>query len=142
VGVIPAGARCTAVPLRVRFGETDAMGIANNAAYLAWFEVGRVEYLRELGHSYAEVHAGGMDMVVVEAHAEYLRALRFDDQFTVRCACTEVRGASFTFGYELVRGDELACRGFTRHACVNRDTMRAVRVPGWLREAASRGSTT
>ena len=59
------------------------MGVANNAAYLGWFEVGRVEYLRELGHSYADVHAGGMDMVVVEAHAEYLRALRFDDEFTV-----------------------------------------------------------
>ena len=88
------------------------MGVANNAAYLAWFEVGRVEYLRELGHSYADVHAGGMDMVVVEAHAEYLRALRFDDEFTVECACTEVRGASFTFGYELVRDDEVACRGF------------------------------
>ena len=101
-GVISAGARRTVVRLRVRFGETDAMGVANNAAYLAWFEVGRVEYLRELGHSYADVHAGGMDMVVVEAHAEYLRALRFDDEFTVECACTAVRGASFTFGYELV----------------------------------------
>jgi acyl-CoA thioester hydrolase len=140
--VIPAGARRTAVPLRVRFGETDAMGVANNAAYLGWFEVGRVEYLRELGHSYAEVHAGGMDMVVVEAHAEYLRALRFDDEFTVRCACTQVRGASFTFGYELLRDGELACRGFTRHACVHRETMRPVRVPEWLREAVSPESTT
>ena len=61
------------MPLRVRFSETDAMGVANNAAYLAWFEVGRVEYLREIGHSYADVHSGGMDMVVVEAHVSYLR---------------------------------------------------------------------
>ena len=74
--MISAGARRTVVSLRVRFGETDAMGVANNGAYLAWFEVGRVEYLRELGHSYADVHAGGMDMVVVEAHAEYLKAAR------------------------------------------------------------------
>ena len=140
--MISAGARRTLVSLRVRFGETDAMGVANNAAYLAWFEVGRVEYLRELGHSYAAVHAGGMDMVVVEAHAEYLRALRFDDQFTVQCACTAVRGASFTFGYELTRDGEPACRGFTRHACVDRGTMRPVRVPGWLAEAVSAGSTT
>ena len=140
--MIAAGARRTVVRLRVRFGETDAMGVANNAAYLAWFEVGRVEYLRELGHSYADVHAGGMDMVVVEAHAEYLRALRFDDEFAVECACTAVRGASFTFGYELVRDGEVACRGFTRHACVDRASMRPIRVPTWLGEAVSAGSTT
>jgi acyl-CoA thioester hydrolase len=140
--VIPTGARRTAVNLRVRFGETDAMGVANNAAYLSWFEVGRVEYLRELGHSYADVHAGGMDMVVIEAHAEYLRALRFDEEFTVECACTDVRGASFTFAYEIVRAGELACRGSTRHACVDRATMRPVRVPAWLRAAVSPAATT
>ena len=138
--MIPAGARRTVVDLRVRFGETDAMGVANNAAYLSWFEVGRVEYLREIGHSYAEVHAGGMDMVVVEAHAEYLRALRFDDQFAVECACTEVRGASFTSSYEVMREGELACRGHTRHACVDRASMRAVRVPAWLYQAVSRAA--
>ena len=140
--MIPAGARRTVVPLRVRFGETDAMGVANNAAYLSWFEVGRVEYLRELGHSYADVHAGGMDMVVIEAHAEYLRALRFDEQFAVGCACTSVRGASFTFGYEIVRAGELACRGSTRHACVDRATMRPVRVPAWLADAVNSAAAT
>jgi acyl-CoA thioester hydrolase len=140
--VIPAGARRTVVHLRVRFGETDAMGVANNAGYLSWFEVGRVEYLRELGHSYADVHAGGMDMVVVEAHAEYLRALRFDDEFAVECACTEVRGATFTFSYEITRNDALVCRGHTRHACVDRASMRPVRVPGWLHDAVSRGAAT
>ena len=138
--MIPTGARRTVVPLRVRFGETDAMGVANNAAYLSWFEVGRVEYLRELGHSYADVHAGGMDMVVVEAHAEYLRALRFDDRFAVECACTEVRGATFTFAYEVGRDDGLVCRGHTRHACVDRASMRPVRVPGWLRDAVSQAA--
>jgi acyl-CoA thioester hydrolase len=140
--VIPTGARRTVVNLRVRFGETDAMGVANNAAYLSWFEVGRVEYLRELGHSYADVHAGGMDMVVIEAHAEYLRALRFDEEFAVECACTNVRGASFTFAYEIVRAGELACSGSTRHACVDRTTMRPVRVPAWLGAAVSSATTT
>lgn len=129
--------RRTVVPLRVRFSETDAMGVANNAAYLAWFEVGRVEYLREIGHSYADVHAGGMDMVVVEARVEYLRPLRFDDSFTVTCVCTNVRAATFTFGYELHDEDRLCTRGETRHACVDRALMRAVRVPAWLVEAVS-----
>ena len=54
----------------MRFSETDAMGVANNSAYLAWFEVGRIEYLRELGHSYAEVHSGpggGRDGMAIDA---------------------------------------------------------------------------
>jgi hypothetical protein len=59
--------------LRVRFGETDAMGVANNAAYLQYFEIGRIEFLRAAGHSYAEVHNGGIDMVVAEAGIRYLR---------------------------------------------------------------------
>lgn len=122
----------TSVPLRVRFSETDAMGVANNSAYLAWFEVGRIEYLRELGHSYADVHSGGMDMVVIEARIAYRRPLRFDDAFTVVCRCTDVRGATFTFAYELRTTDGITTTGQTRHACVDRATMRPVRVPAWL----------
>jgi acyl-CoA thioester hydrolase len=127
--------RRTVVPLRVRFSETDAMGVANNAAYLAWFEVGRVEYLREIGHSYADIHTGGMDMVVIEARVEYLRPLHFDDSFTVACACTNVRAATFTFSYELHDEHGLCTRGETRHACVDRALERPVRVPEWLAEA-------
>jgi acyl-CoA thioester hydrolase len=121
--------------MRVRFSETDAMGVANNGAYLAWFEVGRIEYLREIGHSYAEVHSGGMDMVVVEARVSYLRPLAFDAAFTVECECVDIRGATFTFGYELRDADGVCTRGETRHACVDRARMRAVRVPEWLVQA-------
>jgi acyl-CoA thioester hydrolase len=118
--------------MRVRFSETDAMGVANNGAYLAWFEVGRIEFLREIGHSYAEVHSGGMDMVVVEARVSYLRALAFDTAFTIECECTDIRGATFTFSYELRDAEGVCTRGETRHACVDRGRMRAVRVPDWL----------
>ena len=118
--------------MRVRFSETDAMGVANNGAYLAWFEVGRIEFLREIGHSYAEVHSGGMDMVVVEAWVSYLRPLAFDTAFTIECECTDIRGATFTFSYELRDAEGVCTRGETRHACVDRARMRAVRVPDWL----------
>ena len=60
------------VSLRVRFSETDAMGVANNGVYLAWLEIARIEYLRALGHSYREVHDGGIDLVVAEASVRYL----------------------------------------------------------------------
>jgi acyl-CoA thioester hydrolase len=130
--------RTFSTPLRVRFGETDAMGVANNAAYLQYFEIGRIEYLRAAGHSYAEVHAGGIDMVVVEAGIRYLKALWFDDEFSVECELAELARASFTFRYRLLRGDETVATGLTRHACVDRATMRPVRVPGWLQGLAPR----
>ena len=120
------------VPLRVRFGETDAMGVANNAAYLQYFEIGRIEFLRAAGHSYAEVHNGGIDMVVAEAGIRYLRPLWFDDEFDVACSLTDLGRASFTFAYQLTRGGGIVATGFTRHACVDRASMRPVRVPEWL----------
>jgi acyl-CoA thioester hydrolase len=120
--------------LRVRFGETDAMGVANNAAYLQYFEIGRIEFLRAAGHSYADVHNGGIDMVVAEAGIRYLKPLMFDDEFAVECELTDLSRASFRFVYTLTRDDATVATGFTRHACVNRASMRPVRVPEWLRE--------
>ena len=129
--------RTFAAPLRVRFGETDAMGVANNAAYLQYFEIGRIELLRSAGHSYADVHNGGIDMVVAEAGIRYLRPLLFDDEFAVECTLTSLSRASFTFSYRLVRDEQTVATGFTRHACVNRASMRPVRVPEWLGDLAS-----
>jgi acyl-CoA thioester hydrolase len=122
----------------VRFGETDAMGVANNAAYLQYFEIGRIEFLRAAGHSYAEVHDGGIDMVVAEAGIRYLQPLFFDEEFEVECTLDELSRASFRFAYRLLRGDDLVTTGFTRHACVDRARMRPVRVPAWLAELGSR----
>lgn len=118
--------------IRVRFGETDAMGVANNAIYLQYFEVGRIEHLRAMGHSYSEVHDGGIDMVVVEAGIRYLQPLRFDDEVLVETTIDELGRASFRFAYRVLVGDVVHATGFTRHACVNRATMRPTRVPGWL----------
>ena len=126
-------AGCVTTRLRVRFAETDAMGVANNAAYLTYLEVGRIEYLRAGGHSYADVRAGGIDMVVTHAELRYLRPLRFDDEFDVVCRLADVRPASFRFAYELRRGEELCVRATTRHACIEQETLRLVRVPAWLR---------
>jgi acyl-CoA thioester hydrolase len=125
-------ARTFSTPLRVRFGETDAMGVANNAAYLQYFEIGRIEFLRSAGHSYAEVHDSGIDMVVAEASIRYLRPLMFDDQFAVECTLSSLSRATFTFSYRLLRDGRPVATGFTRHACVNRASMRPVRVPEWL----------
>jgi len=123
--------------LRVRFGETDAAGVANNAVYLQYFEIGRIELLRKRGHSYADVHGSGIDLIVAEAGVRYLRPLWFDDEVAIHVHMTDLSRASFTFAYELFRGDELCATGFTRHACVQRPSMRPVRVPEWLIAAVS-----
>lgn len=119
--------------IRVRFGETDAMGVANNAIYLQYFEVGRIEHLRAMGHSYLEVHDGGIDMVVVEAGIRYLQPLRFDDEVAVESTIDDIGRASFRFSYRLLVGEAVHATGFTRHACVDRATMRPTRVPAWLK---------
>jgi acyl-CoA thioester hydrolase len=128
------------VPLRVRFGETDAAGVANNAVYLSWLELARIEYLRARGHSYADVHRGGVDLIVTEARVRYLRPLRFDDAFEVVCALAGVGRASCTFEYALRMGDAEVAEALTRHACVDSATMRPVRLPAWL--AAAVGGAT
>jgi acyl-CoA thioesterase FadM len=68
-----------------------------------------------------------------------VRPLPFDTAFTVECECTEIRGATFTFSYELRDAEGVCTRGTTRHACVDRARMRAVRVPEWLARAIREG---
>ncbi len=126
------------VPLRVRFGETDAVGVVGNAVYLSYLEVARIEYLRALGRSYAALHAGGLDMVVTEAHLRYLRPLRFDDELELLCSCTAVGRASFSFAYRIERAGEACAEALTRHACVDSATLRPLRIPAWLGEAVAR----
>ena len=71
--------------VRVRFADTDAQGIAHNASYLVWFEVARVEYLREYAGGYQALRDRGIEALVLESHCRYVAPARFDD---LLCACT------------------------------------------------------
>ena len=115
--------------LRVRYSETDAQGIVNNANFLSYFEVGRVEWLRAAGLSYKELEAQGYGFVVVEVHAFYKRAARFDDELTLRTRLAELSRASFRFEYALLRGREELATGSTRHGCVELASGRPSRLP-------------
>jgi acyl-CoA thioester hydrolase len=86
---------------RVRYAETDAMRIAHHAAYLVWFEAGRVEALRALGFSFADVEASGYGHAVHELRVEYRRPARFDQELVLRVAIIHAAGARMTFGYRL-----------------------------------------
>jgi len=121
-------------PLRVRYADTDASGNAHHAVYLTYFEIARVESLRGLGVPVAELDAHGILMPVVEARVKYLRPARLDDLLEVAVLLDSVGPASFSFDYEVSRNDALLATGWTRIAVIDRETMRAVTLPAWVRE--------
>lgn len=91
--------------LRVRYGETDQMGFAYHANYLVWCEVGRTEYMRELGLPYADLERRGVFLTVSEASVRYGAPARYDDQLRVETWVEAVRSRAVTFGYEVLRTD-------------------------------------
>lgn len=126
--------------LRVRYAEIDAQGHVNNAVYLSYFEVGRVEWLRAAGLSYRELEAQGYGIVVVEVLAHYRRAAFFDDELTLRTELADLSRASMRFEYEVSRDGELLVTGHTRHACVDLATGKPIRVPEEILAAARKVS--
>ena len=128
--------------LSVRFAETDAQGVAHNAEYLVWYEVGRIDYLARFRGGYRGIQAEGLEALTIEAHVRYLAPARFDDRLRVHVRCGDLRGARFRFDYALEREDALVADGWTKHAFVDRTTLRPTRIPEWLRaeiESAERG---
>jgi acyl-CoA thioester hydrolase len=122
--------------VRVRFADTDAQGIAHNAAYPVWFEVARVEYLRMHAGGYQTLRDHGIEALVLESFCRYRVPARFDDELDVHTRCVGLRGARFRYDYEIVRADGLPIAdGWTAHACVDAKTFRPTRVPGWLADA-------
>ena len=125
--------------VRVRFADTDAQGIAHNTAYLVWFEVARVEYLRAYAGGYQALREHGVEAVVLESHCRYVEPARFDDVLQVHTRCVDVSGARFRYEYSIARDDgALVADGWTAHACVDSATFRPTRVPTWLRDAIAR----
>jgi acyl-CoA thioester hydrolase len=122
-------------PVRVRFADTDAQGIAHNSAYVVWFEVARVEYLREFAGGYQALRDRGAEALVLESHVFYRLPARFDDELAIHTRCVGLRGARFRFEYAVTRGEDVVAEGHTEHACVDAATLRPTRVPDWLAEA-------
>ncbi len=122
-------------PIRVRFAETDAQGIAHNANYAVWFEVARVDYLERYAGGYQRLRDLGLEALVLETHVRYLRPAVFDDRLLVHARCLDVRGARFRYEYVVERGGTPIADGWTAHATVDSTTLRPTRMPSWLVEA-------
>jgi acyl-CoA thioester hydrolase len=124
----------------VRYADTDAMGVAYYANYLAFFESGRVEAMRQVGADYSEVVRRGVHLPVVEATVRYRQPAHFDDVLLVYTQAADIGGARFTFVYDVRRetDDALVATGHTVHACVDAQSLRPVRLPAWLRADLAR----
>ena len=104
--------------LRVRYAETDKMGIVYYANYLIWFELGRTEFCRARGFSYRDMEENeDAFLVVAESYARYKAAAYYDDELLVRTHITEMRKRSLRFGYEIVRASDgqVIAEGETGH---------------------------
>ena len=113
--------------VRVRYAETDQMGIVYHANYLVWFEVGRVELLRSLGLDYKRLEVEEECWIaVVEATVRYKAPARYDDELTIQTRVAGLRGPVVRFGYRIVRAEDglLLCEGETVHVVVGRDMKR------------------
>lgn len=107
--------------LRVRYAETDAMGIAWHGSFLAWFEVGRTDLLRDTGLTYRELEQQGLRLPVIESHTRHLRPARYDDLLEIHTVLGELRGARMRFEYTVRREGEAEplALGSTEHAAVD-----------------------
>ncbi len=109
------------VSFRVRYIETDAMGIVHHASFLAWLELGRTELLRELGQSYREWEKAGVHLTVGEVHLKYRAPAYFDDLLEIHTTILESGRRRVVFGYRVTREDALLAVGHTIHLVTGGD---------------------
>lgn len=130
-----SGARSTTT-LRVRYADTDAMGVAYYANYFVWFEVGRTDLLRALGWNYRDMEAAGVLLPVIEADCRYRRPARYDDELEIRTEGHLTSPVRLEFHYEVVvkTYEGTIATGRTAHAAVNRSG-RPCRLPARILEA-------
>jgi acyl-CoA thioester hydrolase len=117
--------------IRVRFAETDAMGIVHHGRYLPYLEEARVAYLRHLGHPYTALRAEGLETAVLECYVQYRKPLRFDEEVDVHLTLAAGSRTTFQMAYLLTVDGDVRATGVTVHGCVTADG-RPTRLPPWL----------
>ena len=123
--------------IRVRFVETDAMGIVHHSNYLAYFEETRVAYLSHIGHPFTEWREAGLESPVLESFVQYRQPCRFDEVLTVHLSLAAATRATFQMAYLATVDDDVRTTGVTVHGCSTLEG-RPTRLPAWLAELAPR----
>lgn len=120
---------------RVRYSDTDNMGVVYYGNYFRLFEIGRTELLRHSGIPYSELEASGYYLPVLEAHAEYHRPARYDEELNIVTSYTPEYGPSISISYFVQKNDEILVSGWTRHIFVSASTFKPIRPPKRFIEA-------
>lgn len=122
--------------MRVRYAETDGMGVVYHANYFVWFEVGRCELLRSLGGTYREMETSGMRLPVIEAHCEFRTPAYYDDELEVSTTGSLLSSVRVKFCYQVIRRADrtVLAVGQTVHASTNA-TGRPRRLPAKIQAA-------
>lgn len=109
--------------IRVRYQETDQMGVVYHGNYYTWFEVGRVEFFRSIGYTYAKLEKEGIILPVIESQCFYKTGAKYDDELLVRTVLKILKGVRLEFHYELIRKEDgiLLAEGRTQHAFVDKN---------------------
>ena len=133
-----SSARETTSSVRVRYAETDKMGVVYYSNYLIWFEIGRTDWLRATGLTYREIEADGIQLPVIEAHCEYRQGARYDDEVEIKTRAKKLSPVRIQFDYQVTRRADAAvlAKGNTVHATVDRDG-RPVRMPERVKDLFS-----
>jgi acyl-CoA thioester hydrolase len=118
------------VPVRVRYADTDMMGVVYHANYPVFFEIGRSEYMRQKGFTYREFEAMGYQLVVTGLEAKYYNSATYDDLLTVRTRISELQSRGLTFHYIVYRDKTLLVEGITKHLCIH--NKKTVLIPSHL----------
>lgn len=107
------------IKFRVRYQETDRMGVVYHSNYLVWFEMGRTEFFRKIGISYAALENDGYRLVVTDVSCKYKMPVTYDDEIEVITRLSEFKNTMISFDYEVKRGSAVIASGWTRHAFTN-----------------------
>lgn len=107
--------------VRVRYAETDRMGLLHHANYFVYFELARTEALRDRGISYRDVEDAGYFLVIVDIGCRYKRPVRYDDLITIRTYVERITHVKLQHRYEVLRDGELLAEGHSTLACVDRE---------------------
>ena len=119
------------ITLRVRYPEVDAMGYLHHSRFFQYFEIGRVELLRSLGHSYADLERMGIFFVVVKVECKYKAPARYDEELQLTTRIQRQTPIRIDHAYQLKRGDTLLAEATTTIACVDRDGQ-LTQIPDFL----------
>ena len=127
--------------IRVRYKDTDRMGVVYYGNYLTFFEIGRAEFMRALGFPYSALEKKGFSLVVTKASASYHANVGYDSLITVKTSISEVRKVRVRFEYEIFSEENiLLVRGYTVHACID-SNMKPVRIPSNVLKAMKKTNT-